>query len=120
MRIARLAIVTFCAAASIVLALPERAQSHTVCLPGVTASVGPLRDTYVKEPKARSRAASLCRSPARSGALPTCSSGPSITCRGTCSDGAAWFSWQCCIGPDGFPPACSLNCTKEFAGCLAQ
>ena len=121
MRIAGLIVVAFCFAASVVLALAESAQSSPLCLPVLTLSSGGQRDTVVKEPKMRSRLAKLCRSPARShGTLPTCNSGPSITCRGSCSNGAEWFSWQCCIGQDGFPPVCSLNCNKQFAGCVDQ
>ena len=121
MKIASLTIVAFCAAASSVLAVGEKAHSRSVCRPDLTASYGPLLDTFVQEPKVRSRAAALCPSPVRGrGTLPTCTSDPSVTCRGTCSGGAEWFSWQCCIGQDGWPPACSLDCNKQFAGCLAQ
>jgi hypothetical protein len=121
MRITRLTIVAFCAAASVVLGVAGKAQSRPVCSPGVTASLGTQRDTLVKEPKVQSKVVGFCRSPARSrDTLPTCSSGPYVNCKGTCSDGAEWFSWQCCIGKDDFPPACSLNCDKEFAGCIAQ
>jgi hypothetical protein len=120
-RIASLIIVAFCAAAPVVLGVAEKAQSLPVCRADLTATFGPQLDTFVSGPKAPSRAAQLCRSPVRSrGGLPTCSAEPYITCRGTCSNGAEWFSWQCCIPKDGFPPACSLDCKKQFAGCLAQ
>jgi len=113
--------IAFCAAALANLAAPIPAGAKSLCLPSVSAIATPLRDAPSNEPKAHSKAASLCRSPARSGGeLPTCTSGPFITCRGSCSNGAEWFSWQCCIGQDGFPPACSLNCIREFAGCIQQ
>jgi hypothetical protein len=119
MRIAGLAIVAFLVTGSVVPAVAVKAQS--LCRPDLTASFGSPLDTFAEAPKVRGRVAARCPSPARRrGELPTCNSGPSITCRGTCSGGAEWFSWQCCIGPDGFPPVCSLNCNKEFAGCLAQ
>ena len=119
MRTARLIMAAFLAAGSVVPALA--AQSHSICRPNLTASFGPPLDTFAEQPKVRGRAAARCPSPAqRRGQLPTCNSGPSITCRGSCSNGAEWFSWQCCIGPDGFPPVCTLNCNKEFAGCAAQ
>jgi hypothetical protein len=120
-RIASLIIVAFCAAAPVVFGLAEKAQARPVCSADLTASFGPLLDTSVSKPKAPSRAAALCRSPARSrGGLPTCSKEPYITCRGTCSGGAEWFSWQCCIPADGFPPACSLDCKHQIAECVAQ
>ena len=119
MRIAKLIIAACCAAAPVVFGVVE-AQSRPVCRADLTASFGPLLDAFVSEPKV-SRAAQLCRSPARrSGRLPTCNSEPYVTCRASCSNGAEWFTWQCCIPNDGFPPVCTLNCNKEFAGCEAQ
>jgi hypothetical protein len=115
MRIAGLATVVFCAAVSL---LPAVAASRSVCRPQLTASFEPPLEALANQPKVRTRAAAHCPSPARRrGQLPTCS-GPHITCRGSCSNGAEFFTWQCCFGQDGFPPTCQLNCNKEIAGCI--
>jgi hypothetical protein len=121
MRVATLTIVACCAALA-VFGVAHKAQSRPVCESDLTATIGPPPpDTFVTEPHARRKAARLCPSPVKSLArLPTCSSGSFVTCRGTCSGGGEWFTWQCCIGQDGFPPQCGLNCSKEFAGCFAQ
>ena len=50
----------------------------------------------------------------------TCNSGPSITCRKTCSGGAAWITWECCIDPSGYLPACYIDCDREVIECLPQ
>jgi hypothetical protein len=51
MKIASLTIVAFCAAASSVLAVGEKAHSRSVCRPDLTANYGPLLDTFVQEPR---------------------------------------------------------------------
>ena len=120
MRVASLMIVAFCTAGA-VLGVEEKAQSRAVCSSDLTATIGPAPDMSVETSQAGRKAARLCPSPVRSLAtLPTCRSGAFVTCRGTCSGGSEWFTWQCCIGPDGFPPVCGLNCSREFVRCLAQ
>ena len=119
MRVANLMIVAFCAAAAM-FGVAQRAESRPVCGSDLTATVGPAPDAFAPTSKSARKAARLCPSVAKSiRRLPTCSAG-FVTCRGTCSGGAEWFTWQCCDGPDGFPPQCGLNCSKEFAGCFAQ
>jgi hypothetical protein len=116
MRIARLTIVAFATAVSL---LP--AVAAPVCRPALFATFGPAFDTFATAPQGASNLAARCPSPGRRpGTLPVCHTGPSITCRGSCSDGAEWISWQCCIGQDGFPPACLLDCRRQLAQCLEQ
>ena len=118
MRVASL-IMALCAAL-IGLGVAEKAQSRPVCDSDLTATIGPAPDMSVETSPLRRKIARLCPSVAKSiRRLPTCSAG-FVTCRGSCSGGAEWFTWQCCDGADGFPPHCSLNCSKEVAGCLAQ
>jgi hypothetical protein len=116
MRIAGLTIVAFVAA---VTALP--AVATPLCRPALFATFGPAFDTFATTPPGASKLAARCPSPGRRpGTLPVCRTGPSITCRGSCSGGAEWITWTCCIDPDGFQPACLLDCRRQLAECLAQ
>jgi hypothetical protein len=119
MRVANLLIVAFCAVVAM-LGVAQRAEARPVCGTDLTATIGPSPDMSIGSSAAGRRAARLCPSVAKSvRRLPICSAG-FVTCRGTCSGGAEWFTWQCCDSPDGFPPQCGINCSKEFAGCFAQ
>jgi hypothetical protein len=118
MRVFSLIFVALCAVIALLGA--DRAQARPLCDSELTATIGPAPDMSVGSTKAGRKAARLCPSVAKSiHKLPICSAG-FVTCRGSCSGGAEWFTWQCCDGPDGFPPHCSLNCSKETASCLAQ
>jgi hypothetical protein len=93
MRVAILTTMAAFLAALVVLADAEKAQSRPVCDSDLTATIGPPPpDTFVETPRVRGKAARLCRSPARRSGGPTCHSGPFVTCRGTCSGGAEYFS----------------------------
>jgi hypothetical protein len=117
MRIVSLTMVAFFAAAAVIPAV----AAPSACRPNLTAGFGPALDTFAPAPAVQGKSAARCPSPARRReGLPVCNTGPSITCRGTCSNGAEWFSWQCCIGQDGWPPACYLDCRRQIADCLAQ
>jgi hypothetical protein len=118
MRIANLTLVALFVTASVIPAVAEKASSQSACRPRLMMSVPPGLRRYVKTP----RVVGQCQSPSRlhERSLPTCNSGPSMTCRGTCNSGrpgSTWITWQCCIDRSGFPPRCELNCISGVAGC---
>jgi hypothetical protein len=114
MRIASLTLVALFVTAPVMPAVAEKASSQFACRPRLIASVPPGLRRYVKTP----RVVGQCQSPSRlrERSLPTCNSGPSMTCRGTCNS-ETWITWQCCIDRSGYPPRCELNCISEVAGC---
>jgi hypothetical protein len=122
MRIASLPLIAICVTASALPAVAAKASSHSVCRPTLTATVAPQLRKSVKAAQIPRQVVGQCRSVAMhaGGPLPTCRSGPSITCRGSCSGGAQTITWQCCIDPAGFTPGCLLDCNREVARCLDQ
>lgn len=131
MRIASLAMVVVFVTASALPAVAKRVVSQSACRPRVTVSVPRELRPYVKNPKALAHVAGQCQSAAprtgflttaahHPGFLPTCTSGPHITCRGSCSAGPPTITWTCCFDPGGFAPACSLDCNHETAACIDQ